>query len=147
MAEISLVKWRLSMDLTDDMSTLVQVMASCRQATSHYLSQCWPSFMTPYGATMSQSGDCECCDATSMKTPKHGNAFRITGPLWGDSTIPGGFPSQGWIIPSFSVHLLLAWTICSTKKLSVIWDAMTLMWRHCNGHIVKMYCVDVFNKA
>ena len=29
-------------DLTYDKSTLVQVMAWCRQATSHYLSQCWP---------------------------------------------------------------------------------------------------------
>ena len=30
-------------DLTNDMSTLVQVMAWCCQATSHYQSQCWPS--------------------------------------------------------------------------------------------------------
>ena len=30
-------------DLTDDKSTLVQVMAWCCQATSHYLSQCWPN--------------------------------------------------------------------------------------------------------
>ena len=37
--------------LTDDKSTLVQVMAWCRQATSHYLSQCWPRFMSPYGVT------------------------------------------------------------------------------------------------
>ena len=29
----------MSLDLTDDKSTLVQVMAWCRQATSHYLSQ------------------------------------------------------------------------------------------------------------
>ena len=29
-------------NLTDDKSTLVQVMAWCRQAPSHYLSQCWP---------------------------------------------------------------------------------------------------------
>ena len=29
-------------DLTDDKSTLVQVMAWCCQVTSHYLSQCWP---------------------------------------------------------------------------------------------------------
>ena len=28
-------------DLTDDESTLLQVMAWCRKATSHYLSQCW----------------------------------------------------------------------------------------------------------
>ena len=41
-------------DLTDDNSTLVQVMAWCRQATSHYLSQCWPSSMSPYSVTRPQ---------------------------------------------------------------------------------------------
>ena len=35
----------MSLNLTDDKSTLVQVMAWCRQATSHYLSQCWPRYM------------------------------------------------------------------------------------------------------
>ena len=29
-------------DLMDTMSTLVQVMAWCRQAPSHYLTECWP---------------------------------------------------------------------------------------------------------
>ena len=43
----------MSMDLTDDMSTLVQVMAWCHQASSHYLSQCWPRSM-PYGITRPQ---------------------------------------------------------------------------------------------
>ena len=37
-----------------DKSTLVQVMAWCRQATSHYLSQCWPRSMSPYEATRPQ---------------------------------------------------------------------------------------------
>ena len=32
----------------DDKSTLVQVMAWCSQATSHYLNQCWPRFMLQY---------------------------------------------------------------------------------------------------
>ena len=32
----------MPLSLTDDKSTLGQVMAWCRQATSHYLSQCWP---------------------------------------------------------------------------------------------------------
>ena len=41
-------------DLTDDKSTLVKVMTWCRQATSHYLSQCWPSSMSPYGVTRPQ---------------------------------------------------------------------------------------------
>ena len=35
---------RMSLDLTDDKSTLVQVMAWYHHATSHYLSQWWPSF-------------------------------------------------------------------------------------------------------
>ena len=34
------------MDLTDDKSALVQVMAWCHQATSHYLSQYWPRSMS-----------------------------------------------------------------------------------------------------
>ena len=36
------LRW-MPQDLTDDQATLVQVMAWCRQATSHYLSQCWPT--------------------------------------------------------------------------------------------------------
>ena len=48
MAGVSLVKLPL------DKSTLVQVMAWCRQATSHYLSQCWPRSVLPYGVTRPQ---------------------------------------------------------------------------------------------
>ena len=47
------LRWML-LDLTDDKSTLVQVMAWCRQAASHYLSQCWPRSMSPYGDTRPQ---------------------------------------------------------------------------------------------
>ena len=47
------LRW-MSLDLTDDKSTLVQVMAWCRQATSHYLSQCWPRSLSPYGVTRPQ---------------------------------------------------------------------------------------------
>ena len=43
-------RWILQ-NTSDDKSTLVQVMAWCRQATSHYLSQCWPRSMLPYGIT------------------------------------------------------------------------------------------------
>ena len=41
-------------DFTDVKSTLVQVMAWCRQATSHYLNQCWPRSSMPYGVTRPQ---------------------------------------------------------------------------------------------
>ena len=47
------LRW-MPRDLTDDKSILVQVMAWCPKATSHYLSQCWPSSMSPYGVTRSQ---------------------------------------------------------------------------------------------
>ena len=36
------------------LSILIQVMAGCRLATSHYLSQSWPSSMSPYGNTRPQ---------------------------------------------------------------------------------------------
>ena len=47
------LRW-MPWDLTYDNSTLVQVMAWCRQATSHCLSQCRPSSMSPYGITRPQ---------------------------------------------------------------------------------------------
>ena len=48
-SEITLI-WT-SLDFTNDQSTLVQVMACCRQATSHYLSPCWPRSLSPSGVT------------------------------------------------------------------------------------------------
>ena len=44
----------MPLDLTDDKSTLVQVMAWCFQSPSHYLSQCWPRSLSPYGVTRPQ---------------------------------------------------------------------------------------------
>ena len=40
------LKW-MPQDHTDDELSVVQVMAWCRQATSHYLSQVWPWYMPP----------------------------------------------------------------------------------------------------
>ena len=42
---------RMSQNNFEDKSTLVQVMAWCLTAPSHYLNQCWPRSMSPYGAT------------------------------------------------------------------------------------------------
>ena len=50
--EIALI-W-MSLDFTDDQSTLVQVMAWCHQATSHCLSQGWLSSLSPCGVTRPQ---------------------------------------------------------------------------------------------
>ena len=50
--EIAL-RWLL-LELADDKSTLVQVMAWCYQATSYYLSQCWLRSLSPYGITRTE---------------------------------------------------------------------------------------------
>ena len=47
------LRW-LSLNLTDDKLMLVQVMAWCHQAPSHYLSQCWPRSMWPYDTSRPQ---------------------------------------------------------------------------------------------
>ena len=47
------LRWML-LDLTDYKSTLVQVMAWYRQATSLYLGQYWPRSLSPYGVTRPQ---------------------------------------------------------------------------------------------
>ena len=56
--EIALI-W-MSLDFTEDQSTLVQVMAWCRQATSHYLSQSWPRSLLPYGVARPQCVNSDC---------------------------------------------------------------------------------------
>ena len=44
----------MSLNLTDDKLTLDQALAWCHQTTSYYLSQCWPSSLSLYGATRPQ---------------------------------------------------------------------------------------------
>ena len=64
--EIALL-W-MSLDFTDDESTLVQVMAWCRQAPSHYLSQCWPRYLSPYGVIKLQWVNTMACIARASAT-------------------------------------------------------------------------------
>ena len=42
------LRW-MSQNIFDEKSTLVQAMAWCHQAASHYLSQCWPRSMASLG--------------------------------------------------------------------------------------------------
>ena len=49
----NVTRW-IPQELTDNKSTLVQVMVWYRQATSHYLNQCWPRPMSLYGVTRPQ---------------------------------------------------------------------------------------------
>ena len=63
MVEVPLVKLPADecyylLDLTDDYSALIQVMAWSHQVTSHYRSQCWPRSMSPYGISKLQWVKC-----------------------------------------------------------------------------------------
>ena len=55
----SALRW-MSHKLIDEKSILVQVMAWCRKAASHYLNQCWPWFMSPYGVIRPQYERSKC---------------------------------------------------------------------------------------
>ena len=89
---------------TSEKSTLVQVMAWCHQATSHYLNQCWTRSPTPYG---------------------------ITGPQWVNSLAPGRCGcdfkcenvKQKLGIDTLSIQILnqrLLWNECQRTWLMVI---------------------------
>ena len=42
-------------------------------------------------------------------TSSNGNIFRVTGPLWGEFTGPGEFPTQRPVTRSFDVSLICVW--------------------------------------
>ena len=76
------LRW-MSLDLTDDMSKLLQVMAWCHQAPSHYLSQCWPRSLLPYGITRPQWVLIGNINHTSNCSGKNGKVYLTTrGPFY-----------------------------------------------------------------
>ena len=56
----------MSLDLTDDQSTLVQVMVWCSRATSHYPSQWWPRSLSWYRVTRPKWVECVILQPISM---------------------------------------------------------------------------------
>ena len=68
---------RMPQNPSDDKSTLVQVMAWCRQATSHYLSQCCPRSLSPFGVTRPQ-----CVNIVIFFVWNWTNAMNIWSVLW-----------------------------------------------------------------
>ena len=76
-----------------------------------------------------------CSRARSMMTSSNGNIFRVTGPLCGEFTGPGEFPTQRPVMRSFDVFFDLR----LNKRLSKQawgWWFETLswsLWRHCNA--------------
>ena len=64
---VTTLRW-MPRNFTIEKSTLVQVMAWCRQATSHYMSQCWSIFMSPYGMTRPQWVESLCTVSLALIT-------------------------------------------------------------------------------
>ena len=52
----------------------------------------------------------------------------------GNPLVASGSPHKGSAMQKdLMFSLMLAWTSCHTVNLRVIWDAMALMWHHCNN--------------
>ena len=104
----------MPLDLIDDKSTWVQVMAWCHQAPSHYLSQCWLRSMSLYGITRPQWVNEACCwtaisSATTMMTSSNGSIFHVTGPLCGEFTGHWWIPHTGQWRGALMFSLICAW--------------------------------------
>ena len=64
--------------------------------------------------------------AHAMMTSPNENIFRVTGPLWGNPSVAGGFPSQWPVKRSFN---------CSKQSRSWWFETPShTLWRHCNAH-------------
>ena len=111
------IRW-MPQNCTDGKSTLVQVMAWCHQATSHYLSWCWPRYMSPYGVNRLQWFNHLC--------KKHFLAFNfcpvyftiIFFRLWFNSLLPTDIiwheASWSTLVQVMAYHMLKYETITST---------------------------------
>ena len=71
---------------------------------------------------------------TSMMTSSNGNIFRVTGPLCGEFTGPGDFPTQRPVTGSFYVFFDLRLNKRLSKQPWGWWfeTPSWSLWRHCN---------------
>ena len=115
--------WWMPQDLTDDKSTLVQVMAWCRQATSHYLSQCWPRSVSPYGVTRSQWVKIEFAFITYQAKNKRWflkNSKNFQVALWAMRDLKSCCPRQFLVAKAYQV--VKPWSL--TLTFHQIWEAI-----------------------
>ena len=94
----------MPLNLTDDKSTLVQVMAWCRQATSHYLSQCWPRSMSPNGVTRPQWVKSYTAPVLVLPIMRRSMRGRVMTKLW---TLMGGgqMGNTVRVVPTWCRHV------------------------------------------
>ena len=130
--EIALI-W-MSLDFTDDQSTLVQIMAWCHQATSHYLCQCWLRSLLPYGVTRPQWVKFICHDQIKILYHFYPSALRAGGVLSSRSGRPGG-RAGGWAggCQTCGTHIsVTAWWIFSIRSSVELYRPVVV---HRRGHL------------
>ena len=84
-------------------------------------------------------------------TSSNGNIFRVTGPLCGEFTDPGDFPTQRPVTRSFGVFFDLRLNKRLSKQPWGWWfeTPSSSLWRHCNAqgmstwHIILRHIVDM----
>ena len=121
----------MPLDLINDKSTLVQVMAWCYHATSHYLSQCWPRSLSPYGVTRPQW-----VNIVYLKTFYTERILirKLINLLWPSDTI--------WRHRSGStVAYVMAWCLTTPSHyLNQCWLIISkVQWHSCEGMFQKRY--------
>ena len=94
------------------------------------------------------SGESTSSHAQCMMTSSNGNIFRITGPLCGEFTGPGEFPTQRSVTRSFDVFFDLRLNKRLSKQPWGWWyeTPSWSLWRQCNGVIKEAitflyYCI------
>ena len=141
----------MSRDLTDDKSTMVQVMAWCRQATSHYLSRCWPRSLSPYGVTRPQwvksmgaqsSDKLQLFDLTHWGQVTYICIMKLTIIGWDNGLPPGWCQAINWI----NAGILLIRTL-GTNFSEILCEIPTFSFKkmHLKMPSVKWrpFCVDL----
>ena len=85
--------------------------------------------------TVPQLSDKECAGLKcNMMTSSNGNIFRVTGPLCGEFTVPGEFPTQKPVTRSFDVYFDLRLNKRLSKRPWGWWfeTPSWSLWRQCN---------------
>ena len=122
----------------DDKSTLAQIMAWCRQATSHCFSQGQSRFISLYGVTRPLRVKVISWWRHQMET------FSASLAIWaGNSPVTGVFPAQRPVSRSFDVFFDLRLNKRLSKQLWGWWfETLSCpLWRHCNIHVLQGYFI------